>query len=78
MTNDSILKDLAARDGVTKKKGKVVKSIPQEVAFINRCLEFLAPRGKLALVLPNGVLADSSKQDIRDWILQWARLKARN
>jgi type I restriction enzyme M protein len=27
-------------------------------------------------VLPNGVLADSSKQDIRDWILRWARLKA--
>ena len=43
---------------------------------INRCLEFLAPGGKLAIVLPDGVLANSSMQDIRDWILRWARLKA--
>jgi len=46
------------------------------VAFVNRCLEFLAPKGKLAIVLPDGVLANSSMQDVRDWILRWARLKA--
>ncbi|MFN9399015.1 MAG: N-6 DNA methylase, partial [Dolichospermum sp.] len=66
----------AARDGVTKKNGKVVRSIPQEVAFLNRCLEFLAPGGKLAIVLPDGVLANSTMQDVRDWILRWAILKA--
>ncbi|MBD1808104.1 N-6 DNA methylase [Microcoleus sp. FACHB-SPT15] len=76
VTNANVLKDFAARDGVTKKNGKVVKSIAQEVAFVNRCLEFLAPKGKLAIVLPDGVLANSSMQDIRDWILRWARLKA--
>ncbi|MFN7657153.1 MAG: class I SAM-dependent DNA methyltransferase, partial [Dolichospermum sp.] len=75
-TNESILKDFAARDGVTKKNGKVVRSIPQEVAFLNRCLEFLAPGGKLAIVLPDGVLANSTMQDVRDWILRWAILKA--
>ncbi|QSJ18320.1 N-6 DNA methylase [Nostoc sp. UHCC 0702] len=76
LTNENVLKDFAGRDGVTKKKDKVVKSIPQEVAFVNRCLEFLAPKGKLAIVLPDGVLANSSMQDVRDWILRWARLKA--
>ncbi|MBN3879599.1 MULTISPECIES: restriction endonuclease subunit M [unclassified Nostoc] len=76
LTNESVLKDFAGRDGVTRKKGKVVKSIPQEVAFLNRCLEYLAPNGKLAIVLPDGVLANSSMQDVRDWILRWARLKA--
>ncbi|MEI6444623.1 MAG: N-6 DNA methylase [Nostocales cyanobacterium ELA583] len=76
LTNENVLKDFALRDGVTKKKDKVVKSIPQEVALLNRCLEFLAPGGKLAIVLPDGVLANSSMQDIRDWILRWARLKA--
>ncbi|MBD2132871.1 N-6 DNA methylase [Sphaerospermopsis sp. FACHB-1094] len=34
LTNDNILKDFASRDGVTKKNGKVVKSIPQEVALL--------------------------------------------
>ncbi|MEH2289890.1 restriction endonuclease subunit M [Nostoc sp.] len=76
LTNESILKDFAGRDGVTKKNGKVVKSIPQEVAFVNRCLEFIAPNGKLAIILPDGVLATSSMQDVRHWILRWARLKA--
>jgi type I restriction enzyme M protein len=76
VTNANVLKDFAARDGVTKKNGKVVKSVPQEVAFVNRCLEFLAPKGKLAIVLPDGVLANSQMQDVRDWILRWAKLKA--
>jgi type I restriction enzyme M protein len=76
VTSEGILKDLASRDGVTKKKGKVVNSIPQEIAFINRCLEFLKPGGKLGIVIPDGVLANSSAQDIRDWILRQSRLKA--
>jgi hypothetical protein len=76
LTNESVLKDFAERDGVTKKNGKVVKSIPQEVAFLNRCLEYLAPKGKLAIVLPDGILANSSMQDVRDWILRWTRLRA--
>ncbi len=76
VTSEGILKDLASRDGVTKNKGKVVKSLPQEIAFINRCLEFLKPGGKLGIVLPDGVLANSSTQDVRDWIARWAKLKA--
>ena len=76
VTNAAILKDYAGRDGVSLRDGKVLKSLPQEVIFINRCLEYLAPGGKLAIVLPDGVLANSSMQFVRDWILRFARLKA--
>ncbi len=76
VTSASVLKDYAGRDGVSRRDGKVVKSLPQEVVFVNRCLEFLAPGGKLAIVLPDGVLANSSMQFVRDWILRHARLKA--
>jgi type I restriction enzyme M protein len=76
LTNESVLKDFAGRDGVTNQNGKIVRSIPQEVAFLNRCLEYLAPSGKLVIVLPDGVLANSSMQNVRDWILRWASLKA--
>jgi type I restriction enzyme M protein len=76
VTSASILKDLASRDGVSKKDKKVVNSLPQEIVFINRCLEFLKPGGKLGIVLPDGVLANSSTQDVRDWIARWAKLKA--
>lgn len=76
VTNAAVLADFASRDGVTSRDGKVVKSIPQEVAFVNRCLEFLAPGGRLGIVLPDGMLANSSMQFVRDWILRWARLRA--
>jgi type I restriction enzyme M protein len=76
VTSEAVLKDFAARDGLTKKKGKIIKSLAQEIAFVNRCLEFLKPGGKLGIVLPDGVLANSSAQDIRDWILRQAKLKA--
>jgi type I restriction enzyme M protein len=76
VTNERILEDLASRDGVSKKKGKVAKSLPQEVAFLNRCVEFLAPNGKLAIVLPDGVLSGSSMQFVREWLLRQARIRA--
>jgi type I restriction enzyme M protein len=76
VTDKRVLDDLASRGGVAKSKGKVTKSLPQEVVFLNRCLEFLAPGGRMGIVLPDGVLANSSMQDVRDWILRWARLKA--
>lgn len=76
VTDKRVLDDLASREGVSKANGKTSKSIPQEVAFLNRCLEFLAPGGRMGIVLPDGVLANDSMQDVRDWILRWARLKA--
>ena len=76
VTSEAILKDLASRDGLTRQKGKTVKTMPQEIIFLNRCLEFLKPGGKLAIVLPDGVLANSQTQDVRDWIFRWAKLKA--
>ena len=30
----------------------------------------------MGIVLPDGVLANDSMQEVRDWILRWARLKA--
>ena len=30
----------------------------------------------MGIVLPDGVLANDSLQDVRDWILRWARLRA--
>jgi type I restriction enzyme M protein len=76
VTSDRALEDLASRDGVSKRNGKVAESIPQEIAFVNRCLEYLAPGGKLGIVLPDGVLANTSTQYVRDWVLRWAELKA--
>ncbi len=45
-----------------------------EVLFIEQCRNFLKPGGFLAIVLPDGVLTNSSLQDIRDRIEKWYRI----
>lgn len=76
VTDKRVLEDFASRSGASQVKGKVSKTLTQEIAFLNRCLEYLAPGGRLGIVLPDGVLANSSVQSVRDWVLRWARLKA--
>jgi type I restriction enzyme M protein len=55
--------------------GKKKKSLPLEVLAIERCLQFLKPGGKLAIVLPDGNLANSNVQFVRDWLLDNAMLR---
>ena len=47
-----------------------------EVLFIEQCHQFLAPNGYLAIVLPDGVLTNSSLQYVRDQIEDWYRIIA--
>jgi len=51
------------------------RSVPFEVLAIERCLQFLKPGGKLAIVLPDGNLGNSNVQFVRDWLLEHTRLK---
>lgn len=47
-----------------------------EVLFIEQCYQFLKPYGYLAVVLPDGVLTNSSLQYVRDQIEDWFRIVA--
>lgn len=47
-----------------------------EVLFIEQCERFLKPRGKLAIVLPDGILGNPDSESIRHWILQHFKLLA--
>jgi type I restriction enzyme M protein len=46
------------------------------VLFIEQCRNFLKPGGYLAVVIPDGILTNSSLQDIRDQIEEWYRIVA--
>ena len=48
-------------------------SRPLEQLFVERCLEVVSVGGWLALILPDGLLANRRSQAARDWILQRAR-----
>jgi type I restriction enzyme M protein len=47
-----------------------------EILFIEQCHHFLKPGGFLAIVIPDGVLTNSSLQYVRDQIEEWYRLVA--
>lgn len=47
-----------------------------EVLFIEQCWQFLKPGGKLAIVLPDGILGNPDSEAIRAWILERFRLLA--
>lgn len=64
---------------VTDKKGKKTprKNQSSEVLFIERIWQFLKPKiGRAAIILPDGILTNSSMQYVRDFILEKFQLLA--
>ena len=57
--------------------GKDKKNQKTEILFIERCLDFLKPgTGRMAIVLPDGILTNSSLQYVRDFLLEKAQILA--
>ncbi|WP_334000430.1 N-6 DNA methylase [Burkholderia gladioli] len=55
----------------------IQKSQPPEVLFIERCVKFLKPGvGRVAMVLPDGILGTPGQGYVREWILTHARVLA--
>jgi len=61
----------------TKNKGrKRVNKLSREKLFIERCINMLAPKGRMAIVLPRGILKNYNDEYIRRFILKEARIVA--
>jgi type I restriction enzyme M protein len=56
--------------------GKNKKNQKTEILFIERCWEFLKPNGSMAIVLPDGILTNSSLQYVRDFIMSKFKINA--
>lgn len=62
--------------GKWEKSGKLYKSQPPEILFIERCWQFLKKGGKMAIVLPDGILGNPDMQYVRHWILENCKVLA--
>ena len=51
-------------------------SAPPEQLFIERCLQFLKPGGRLAIVLPDSILGNPGLGYIRQWLVEKTRIIA--
>jgi len=57
-------------------KEKKRKNQKTEILFIERCLDLLAEGGRMGIVLPDGVLSNSTLQYVRNYILDKAKILA--
>jgi len=54
----------------------LTKSQPPEILFLERCVQFLRPGGRLAIVLPDAILGAPGLGHVREWIFQQTRVLA--
>jgi len=64
------------KDKTFKKTTKLQNGQVPDILFIERCLEFLKPYGRMAIVLPDGDLTNSTLEYVRYFIDQKARFVA--
>ncbi len=63
----------------TDAKGRrsLQKSQPPEILFIERCVQFLVPgSGRMAMVIPNGILNNPALGYVRQWMLDHTQILA--
>lgn len=58
------------------KTDKLQISVPPEQLFVERCLQFLKPGGRMAIVLPDSILGSPGLGYIRQWLLGQAYIVA--
>lgn len=62
-----------------EKKGvaQLQKAVPPEILFVERCVQFLKPgTGRMAVVIPNGILNNPALGYIRQWLLRNTQILA--
>ncbi len=57
-------------------KGKLKSKEAPQILFIERCLQLLRDKGRMALVLPDGIFGNSQLGYIRNFLMQKARIVA--
>lgn len=61
---------------IIERAGYELQSNAPEVLFIEQCYRFLKPGGKMAIVLPDGILGNPNMEHTRIWILRHFKLLA--
>jgi type I restriction enzyme M protein len=69
-------KDYLGSFELGKNKDKTRNTQKTEILFIERIWQFLKPDGKAGIILPDGILTNSSLQYVRDFILEKFKLLA--
>lgn len=55
---------------------KGYKTVPLEIVGIERSIQFLRPGGRMAIVLPDGILTNKRMTSVREWIEQHMKIRS--
>lgn len=61
---------------LAKKDGKLKNNVERHILFIERTLDMLKPGGRMAIVLPQGVLNNTNMEYVREFLFDKARILA--
>jgi len=56
--------------------GRILKQVPAEGLFLEQCVQLLKPGGRMATVVPEGLLSSPSRRFLREWLMQNTRIDA--
>ncbi len=81
MTNPPFAGNISEREilkqyRLAEKHGRTVNRMGRDILFIERCLNFLKPKGRMAIILPQGRLNNSNDLYIRNFFFEKARILA--
>ena len=63
-------------DGIWSMTDRFQSSVPPEILFIERCIQFLKPNGRMGIVLPDAILGAPGLGYIREWLIKNTRIIA--
>ncbi len=64
------------KEGSWQKTDDLYASRPPEILFIERCWQLLKPEGRVAIVLPDGILGNPELEYVRYWMITRCRIVA--
>lgn len=81
MTNPPFAGTVKERDilrlyKLAERNGRLVNKIGRHILFLERSLQFIRPGGRMAIILPQGLLNNANTEYIRRFIIEEARILA--
>ncbi len=64
------------RDGRYQPTGELLKSVPPQVLFVERCLELLRPGGRLGIVVPESMITSKTYSHVVQYMRSQGEIKA--
>lgn len=58
------------KSGTWKMTERYQSSVPPEILFIERCIQFLVPNGRIGIVLPDAIFGSPGLGYIREWLIK--------